>query len=369
MAAAALAVVAALLPLTGLAAPAPPPVDGPPVHLAVVQGSVPFDRSNRGLTTREVFLRHVAMTDALAGAPVPPDLVVWGEGAADDDPVTTPSVAAGVAEATRAARAPLLLGATTYQGTVAGKRKFATEGLLFTPEGRLADRYVKRRLVPFGEYIPAGGLLRELVPATRQLPYDKVPGHELQPMLLNGTPFGVLVCYETAYPQDARALARDGARFIVVLANNASFGHSPLARQHLATSQLRAVEEGRTVVHAAISGISGTIGPDGRVADATGLYESTTFTADVRPRAGLTPYARFGRLVEAVLVGLAVSLLAAIVFGRLRPGDSTRGATSGTNDAAASAPVATGPGVAGPDSLSATAPDRAGPEPGAAPSR
>ena len=31
---------------------------------------------------------------------------------------------------------------------MAGTRRYATEGLLFTPEGRLADRYVKRRLIP-----------------------------------------------------------------------------------------------------------------------------------------------------------------------------------------------------------------------------
>jgi apolipoprotein N-acyltransferase len=364
----ALAGLAVLLPLTGLAAPAPPPVDGPSQRLAVVQGSVPFDRSNRGQTNQAVFQRHVAMTEALAGAPTPPDLVVWGEGAADDDPTTTPSRAEGVAAAAAAARAPLLLGSTTVQGGVAGKRRYATEGLLFTAEGRLADRYVKRRLVPFGEYIPAARLLRRLVPATNQLPYDKVPGTELRPMLLDGTRFGVLICYETAYPQDTRSLARDGAQFVVVLANNASFGRSPLARQHLATSQLRAVEEGRTVVHAALSGISGVVGPDGRVTGATGLYQSTILLAEVQPRGGLTPYARIGRLVEAVLVGLAVALLAAVAADRLRRRSGETVATSGTNEPAASAVAATGsgltPGAADPAS-SASAPDR--PAPGPAP--
>src|SRR4029453_5593282 len=216
-----------------------------------------------------------------AGAP-PPDLVIWAEGSMDDDPLVDPDRAEAVVRAVRAARAPLLAGATTDLG---GDR-YATEALLFTPDGRLADRYVKRRLVPFGEYVPFGSVLRRLVPATGQIPYNKVPGHRLEPMLLDGTRFGVLVCYETAYPEDARQLAREGAGFLVMLTNNASFGRSPLGRQHLATSQLRAVEEGRPVVHASISGISAIIGTDGRASGLTGLYEAATIRAEVAPRSG-----------------------------------------------------------------------------------
>jgi hypothetical protein len=89
---------------------------------------------------------------------------------------------------------------------------------------------------------------------------------------------------------------------------------------------------------------------------------------EVRPRGGLTLYARVGRLVEAVLVGLAVTLLAAVVLGRLGRRTSETPATSGTNEAAASAPAATGTGVADP-AASASAPDRPAPEPGPAPTR
>jgi apolipoprotein N-acyltransferase len=296
--------VAALLPLLGLAAPPPPQPAGAAKRLVVVQGNVPFDRDNRGRTNAKVFADHVALTEGLAAGPVP-DMVIWAEGAADEDPVTDPVRAEAVARAARAARAPILLGATTN----AGGGAYHTEALLYGADGRLADRYVKRRLVPFGEYVPWAGVIRRLIPATGQLPYDKVPGDRLEPLLLDGAPFGTVVCYETAYPEDARKLAVDGAEFIVMLTNNASFGNSPIARQHLASSQLRAVEQGRTVVHAAISGISAVIGPDARIQQSTGLYTRAVVTAEVAPRTGLTPYARFGGLFEAALVGATATLL------------------------------------------------------------
>jgi apolipoprotein N-acyltransferase len=307
---------ALLLPLLGLAAPAPPAASGAPKRLVVIQGNVPFDRENRGRTNAAVFAEHVRLTEGLAGGPAP-DLVVWAEAAADEDPLIDPSRYAAVSGAVRAAGAPLLLGATTD----AGGGAYRTEALLFGADGRLAERYVKRRLVPFGEYIPWAGVLRKLIPATGQLPYDKVPGDRLEPLHLDGTPFGTIVCYETAYPEDTRTLATAGAQFIVMLTNNASFGNGPIARQHLASSQLRAVEQGRTVVHAAISGISAVIGPDGRVQQSTGLYRQAVVTADVAPSTALTPYARFGRLVEAGLAGgtVILLLLAAAVGIRRRP--------------------------------------------------
>jgi apolipoprotein N-acyltransferase len=298
-----------------LVVPAAPPPAGPALDVTVVQAGL---RGGHGLaqgqTTQEVFDNHVRRTETLAVTPGdPPDLVAWGEGAADADPLINLDRQAAIARAGAAVQAPILLGATTRVDDT----HRATEGLLFTPQGQLADRYRKRRLVPFGEFVPFGGVLGRLVPATREgVPYDKVPGERLEPLLLDGHPVGPLICWESAYPGDARQLTRDGAQLLIILTNNASFGTGAGPRQHLAAGQLRAVETGRTIVQAAVTGPSALIDPSGRTRLETGLYQDTVVRMPAPPRAGLTPYVRFGRGIEAGLLGVAVGGL--LLAGLLR---------------------------------------------------
>ena len=302
-----------------LVVPGPPAPSGPALDVVVVQAGLRGGHGlDQGQTTQQVFDNHVRRTETLALTPGDrPDLVVWGEGAADADPLSNPDRQAAVARAAGAAGAPILLGATTR----VDQDHRATEGLLYTPEGQLADRYQKRRLVPFGEFVPLGSVLGRLIPATREgVPYDKVPGERLEPLLIDGVPVGPLICWESAYPGDARQLARDGAQVLLIMTNNASFGTGAGPRQHLAAGQLRAVETGRTIVQAAVTGISAVIDPGGRTSSETGLYQDTVIRVQAEPRSGTTPYVRWGRMLEAGLVGVTVGglALAGVLWWRRR---------------------------------------------------
>ena len=73
------------------------------------------------------------------------------------------------------------------------------------------------------------------------------------------------------------------------MTNNASFGTGAGPRQHLAAGQLRAVEEGRTIVQAAVTGISAVIDPPGGPGCETGLYQETVIRVQAPPRSGLDP--------------------------------------------------------------------------------
>jgi apolipoprotein N-acyltransferase len=302
-----------------LVVPGPPAPSGPALDVVVVQAGLRGGHGlDQGQTTEQVFDNHVRRTETLALTPGDrPDLVVWGEGAADADPLSNPDRQAAVARAAGAAGAPILLGATTR----VDQDHRATEGLLYTPEGQLADRYQKRRLVPFGEFVPLGSVLGRLIPATREgVPYDKVPGERLEPLLIDGVPVGPLICWESAYPGDARQLTRDGSQVLLIMTNNASFGTGAGPRQHLAAGQLRAVETGRTIVQAAVTGISAVIDPGGRTSSETRLYQDTVIRVQAEPRSGTTPYVRWGRTLEAGLVGVTVGglTLAGLLWWRRR---------------------------------------------------
>jgi apolipoprotein N-acyltransferase len=325
---------AVALVLVGLLAPAAPAPSGRPLNVVVVQAGLAGGHGlDRGATTQEVFDNFVRRTQALVGEPRP-DLVVWGEGSVDEDPLVNADRLARIHQVAADVGAPLLVGATTE----AGDGHFATEALLFTPGGQLADRYRKRRLVPFGEYVPMASLMGRILPVTRQgVPFDKVPGQRLEPLIVDGTSIGTIICWESTYPEDSRTLVREGAQMLLVSTNNASFGEGPASLQHLAASQLRAVEEGRTLVQAAVSGVSAVISPDGAASQQTGLYQQATVRISVAPRAGLTLYARAGRLIEAAMIAVSVAtaLVTLLPWSRRRPAPSAPPTTQSSQEHAA----------------------------------
>jgi apolipoprotein N-acyltransferase len=209
---------------------------------------------------------------------------------------------------------PLLAGAILDAGD-----RFTNTNLLVEPSGQIVQRYDKVHLVPFGEYVPIH-FFRSIVPALdRELPSDAIPGRKLVIFHVGQARVGTVICFESTYPELARSLVRDGAQILIVTTNNASFGTSPAARQHLAMSQMRAVELGRAVVHAAISGISAVIEPNGRIIEEAGLFRPALLRARLPLATGETPYARYGSAIEiAIGAGALLFALTPFIFGRKR---------------------------------------------------
>jgi apolipoprotein N-acyltransferase len=289
------------------------------LDVAVVQGSVPRGtftggRGQRiGPEDKVILANHVRLTETLVSDP--PDVVIWPENVLDRDPFSNPDVMEEVQRVVGLVDRRLIVGAILD----APGRRFRNANLLFAPDGTLAGRYDKVHLVPFGEYVP-WPWLRRAIGALEQVPLDGVAGP--RPVVLEWGigRIGAVVCFESTYPDLVRDFVRAGAQVVVVSTNNASFGDSPAARQHLAQSQMRAVEEGRAVVHAAISGISAVIAPDGEIVREAGLFRAAVLRQTVPLADGMTPYARFGDVTELAIGGGAglAALLGAAAAGRRR---------------------------------------------------
>jgi apolipoprotein N-acyltransferase len=169
--------------------------------------------------------------------------------------------------------------------------------------------YRKRHLVPFGEFIPPGfgwvlAVLR--IPLT-----DFARGEAVQPPLAaGGTAWAVAICYEDIFGEELIA-ALPQAGVLLNVSNDAWFGESLAADQHLQFSQMRALETGRWMVRATNTGVTAAIDEKGRVVARLPQFTRGELAAQPVPHAGATPFVRWGNLAALVLA--AVTLLPAVL--------------------------------------------------------
>lgn len=294
----------------------PPAATGRVLDVAAVQGNDITD--TRSLTRSRVVEVAAAMTDLteeLASSPDGlPDVVIWPENALDADPTDdgNPEVGRLVRRALDALDGtPLLAGMLrTEEG-----RRYNTMAEI-APDGTVGETYAKRSLVPFGEYVPLREYLEWVPPLERAGNFTA--GRDPGVFTVAGARLATVICFENTFPQLTRSQVREGAEILVVSTNNASFGLTPASEQHLAFSQLRAVESGRWVVHAGLNGISAVIDPRGRVSHRTALFEQAIVRADVPLVAGTTPYVRLGGLVGPLAMVVSALGAARLVISRLR---------------------------------------------------
>ncbi len=176
---------------------------------------------------------------------------------------------------------------------------------LLSPDGKIIGRYDKMHLVPFGEFVPLQKILGGWIPVLNEL--GGFSSGEFPEILR--TPhaaLGVSVCYESVFPEIAREETRRGAQVLVNLTNDGWYLDTAAPEQHFAMNVFRAVENGRPLVRAANTGISGLIGADGRVLFKTKIGERTVLKGEVYPSETRTFYTRQGDLFAwaCVLVSL-----------------------------------------------------------------
>ncbi|HTV89920.1 MAG TPA: apolipoprotein N-acyltransferase [Stellaceae bacterium] len=151
--------------------------------------------------------------------------------------------------------------------------------------GAIRARYDKAHLVPFGEYVP----FHKFLPVDKITPgaVDLSAGPGRRTIALPGLPpFSPIICYEAIFPGEV-VDENDRPKWILNVTNDAWYGRSSGPYQHFAIARTRAIEEGLPLVRVANNGISGTIGPAGRVVARTALNDITY--ADVALPAALPP--------------------------------------------------------------------------------
>lgn len=178
--------------------------------------------------------------------------------------------------------------------------------LVFDDAARPIATYDKIHLVPFGEYLPADGVLSAI--GLKKLTHGRgafTPGTEpRQLMSIPGLPPVLgLVCYEVLFPNEVvQSSERPG--LIVNVTNDGWFGNTSGPRQHFHQTRVRAVEQGVPVLRAANNGISGMIDPNGRVVAALWMNERGVADSYL-PKAKSPPlFARYGDAIFGALLAI-----------------------------------------------------------------
>ena len=162
--------------------------------------------------------------------------------------------------------------------------------------------------MPFGEYIPFAGLLRQL--GLRQLitlPGGFTAGTQRRTLAVPGAPPAApLICYEIIFPG---AVLPSGPRpgWLLNVTDDAWFGDTPGPHQHFLEARVRAVEEGLPLVRSANSGISAIVDGHGRVIASLPLGRMGVVDGGLPVALAPTPYARFGDLIFALLLAVAAA--------------------------------------------------------------
>ncbi len=179
------------------------------------------------------------------------------------------------------------------------------------PDGSISEKYHKRHLVPFGEFIPFADTLGRLIPFVAEF-------NETSATFIQGTyavnittevgNIAPLVCFDSIFTQFAFQGVEKGAEYIAIVTNDSWFNDSAGIYTHLRHAQIRAIENRRYVLRAANTGVSAFIDEKGRIFEATKPLTEDVIYASVYPIASLPFYHTVGDLI------LYLSFVLVLVF-------------------------------------------------------
>ena len=281
-------------------------------QVAVVQGNVDqMVKWSPAFKTATVDTYLRLSREAIGEADV--ELVVWPETALPFYPQRD-QLTSRLAAFTGAANTWLLTGAPLFTLTpqTDGSElvRHYNGAILLGPDGRIAASHAKQHLVPFGEYVPLRPYLPFLEPLVVSIG-DFAAGTSDEPLALGPMRLGMLICYESIFPEIARQSVTRGANLLVNLTNDAWYGRSSAPHQSMAMAVFRAVENKRALVRAANTGISGFVDPVGRIVERSGLFVEAALVSRMPLLDGQTVFNRQGHLFGpacAILIPLFLLL-------------------------------------------------------------
>ena len=270
------------------------------VTVSAIQGNVDQHTKWLSSSTQKITHTYLEMTEKEWGR----DIIVWPEAALTVIKQDATPLIKGLDEQGREVSSSLLFGILERSND---GRYF--NSVLALGEG--SGVYHKRRLVPFGEYLPLEKYLRGLIKFF-DLPMSRTKsGHNDQNLVRAGKNLvSVLICYEVVYPD---LVERDSVLpdMFVTVSNDTWFGDSIGPKQHLQMARMRAAEYGRWMIRSTNNGITALIDHNGLLVEELEPFEEGVMRGELRIMKGETPYYYYGYgpLVLLCLIFVFVSFM------------------------------------------------------------
>ena len=281
----------------------------PKTTIAAVQGNVDQSVKWNNAFQYSSTLKHLKLSQKTMKSD--PDLIVWPETAApfyfNHDMGLTKIVLRRV----KTIGTSFLIGCPSFI-KISNNYNYLNSATLISPEGNIIDQYNKVHLVPFGEYVPFKSWLPDLGTLVAQAG-DFVPGEKGRTLPWNSHVIGPQICFEIIFPELSRTMSQNGAEIIINITNDAWFGTSGGPYQHFAMTIFRAIENRRSLVRAANTGISGFISPTGKVISQTPLCQETTLTAQAPFITYKSVYTRYGDRFAIICLAMVAGLVLLLV--------------------------------------------------------
>ena len=283
---------------------------GTPVRVGLIQGNIAQTDKWNPARAAMIVDRYLRLTEQASQAGA--QLIVWPESSTpfffEEDPGGL-----AVREAVRQAGVPLLLGSDEIER--GSPVRYYNSAFMLDRAGATAAVYRKMHLVPFGEYVPFQQALFFVAPLVEAVAAFSA-GTRVTMMPVDGHMVSTAICYEVTYPEQAREAVRQGSELLTTITNDAWYGRSSAPFQHFEMARMRAIEQGRYLVRAANTGITGIVDPYGRVVAKTELFEAAALVGEARFVQQKTLYARMGDWVAASAIGLTLLSVGAALIRR-----------------------------------------------------
>ena len=273
--------------------------DGDGVVVGLVQNNMGLSKwGPRGLERSFESLERLS-TAVAANQASALDLIVWPETALPCYVTLRPECHSRMQQLVATLGTPILAGASDMELST---REPYNAAFLF-PDGNSAPTaYAKMHLVPFGERTP----FRDSIPFLKSIDWTALTG-DLGPAEFargrrrtifelpnSASPFSVLICFESVFPDFVRRSVAGGAEFLVNITNDSWFGRTAGPYQHAQLTAMRAVENRRAIARCATSGISLFVDPYGRTFDRTPIFTAAVARRELPRSRALTFYTLHG---------------------------------------------------------------------------